>query len=532
MTDQDVIENAAAVADIRGGRVLVREGGVRRLVKRRPDGALEYRVEDDLGDSLCKPLPAPLAEWMDQEGAVLTWRMLPGGARVGERQRLCLVGRDGNLLWQEMMRDVPVKLPSAVPHDYGGPALGQGGRLRHQSLTSASGSHTLIHQEDGDLVLYCNSGHRRVWSTDTRWAGDGWAELTADGDLVLRNLCGAPVWRSGTAGSPACQLEVGDDGAVSLRAADASPVWQVLTHAPCDRPGIDVGRGAVLRRGQMLRRQSLTSDDGGTVLAHEDDRLVLFGEDGRWLWDACIADAKGSRLILDRDGMLRVRSGDGTVALELGGPADELTVLAGQAELRRDTVVIWRNGQQASLDGEPGKEDFESWIDALIGDRVYCVTVIHDLQPDDALIRMGAQPDQIRAGTWQDLTDRAVAAFSLGPHTLLVEDNGFRGVHRPELSAGTFAVSCCRSIRADSTFVVFRDGAEVANHSYDNGSAEPSTPEVRAALAAMGADDVIDAAFWRDLELLCRTAGVQPTLADVTGDARIAIIPRRRFVYG
>jgi hypothetical protein len=40
------------------------------------------------------------------------------------------------------------------------------------------------------------------------------------------------------------------------------------------------------------------------------------------------------------------------------------------------------------------------------------------------------------------------------------------------------------------------------------------------------ADDVLDAVFEEDLELLCRTAGVRPTVAHVTGVARRAIISR------
>jgi len=40
----------------------------------------------------------------------------------------------------------------------------------------------------------------------------------------------------------------------------------------------------------------------------------------------------------------------------------------------------------------------------------------------------------------------------------------------------------------------------------------------------MGSGDPIDTAFEHDLELLCRTAGVRPTVADVTGPARIALI--------
>ena len=51
-----------------------------------------------------------------------------------------------------------------------------------------------------------------------------------------------------------------------------------------------------------------------------------------------------------------------------------------------------------------------------------------------------------------------------------------------------------------------------------------TTPELGRALAAMGAEDVVTIAFERDLELLCRTAGVRPTASDVTGPARITIM--------
>ena len=49
------------------------------------------------------------------------------------------------------------------------------------------------------------------------------------------------------------------------------------------------------------------------------------------------------------------------------------------------------------------------------------------------------------------------------------------------------------------------------------------TPEVRAALAAMGSEDVMETAYQHDLELLCRTAGVRVTVADVTGSCRFAV---------
>jgi hypothetical protein len=301
-----------------------------------------------------------------------------------------------------------------------------------------------------------------------------------------------------------------------------------------------VARGSVLRRGETLERQSLTSDDGGTVFAHRDDRrLVLFAEDGRWLWDGYAWNAERTVLSLDEDAVLRLRTGDGSIEHEFGGPAERLAVRPGEIVLLDAAgTVLWRNGEEVS--GGPDTEDWTSWMDVLMDDPAYCVTVIHDVGPREALHRFGAEPEQVGTGTWIDLRsraaaleadvlDRVVAAYALGPHTLLIEDNGWTGANAPELSEGTFAVSCYRSVNADSTFVVFRDGIEVANHSWDSGSAEPSTPEVRAALAEIGSDDVIQTAFERDLELFCRAAGVRPTVEDVTGPALIAVLPRIGF---
>lgn len=121
------------------------------------------------------------------------------------------------------------------------------------------------------------------------------------------------------------------------------------------------------------------------------------------------------------------------------------------------------------------------------------------------------------------MTSSCSAAFRIGAHTLLVEDNGWEARDRPDLSVGTFAVTCYRSINADSSFKVSRDGVVVADHSWDGGGVEPSTVEVRKALADMGSNDPREALFEHGLELFCRTAGVQVTEADVTGPCLYAI---------
>ncbi|WP_198545927.1 DUF6461 domain-containing protein [Actinacidiphila yeochonensis] len=507
------LRGSAPAAAITETAHLIRPGRNRWSVARVRDGGLVVHQRTS-GAGLASTLPAPLARWFEQDGAELTWRQVP--ERRGRSWRLVLVDAAGELLWRSTSHDAPADPPPSTPYAYGGHELPAGGRLRHQSLTSPNGSHTLVHQENGDLVLYCNSAQRKVWATDTWWAGNGWADLTG-GDLVVRTLYGAPLWRAGTTG--ATRLVVGDDGTIALDGTS----WVVDVHAGCTRPGMNTARGDTLLPGQALQRQSLTASDGSTVFAHRDDRrLVGYAPDGTWLWDEYVWDAERSYLALDEDGMLRVHGVDGSVAMEVDGPADALVVTAEGVELRRDGTPFWRNGRRVA------PESWDDWMSALMDDTAYCVTLVRDVEPAEALRRLLGDDTVIHDGTWRDLRalstdpdadwkDAFAAAFRVGGHTLLVEENGWAGVNRPELSAGTFAVACFRNINALSSFVVLRDGAIVADHSWDNGSAEPTTPEVRAALAAMGSDDPVDTAFEHDLELFCRTAGVRITVADVTG---------------
>lgn len=220
--------------------------------------------------------------------------------------------------------------------------------------------------------------------------------------------------------------------------------------------------------------------------------------------------------------------------LVLVGPDDELRWMLGEG---------W--DQSTGEEDEPLDADSSDWLaKGLQADSAYCVTVIHDVDPDEALRRFGARDEEIWTGTWQQLRRRVnyedsdddirvVAAFALGPHTLLVEDNGYEAVYRTDLSRGTFAVSSYGSINAAHLFVASRDGEVLAsfvdNYAGSAGGADPGllTP----ALAEMGIDDIKtfdadDENFLNDVELLCRVSGVNPRIGDVTGPARAAILRR------
>lgn len=517
------LSEAAPAAAITRESCLVHDGRQRQVLTRNPDGSFQLTTHQSSGAVWSCSLSLPLARWLAQDDTMLTWRLLPSGAR--RHWVLCLIRTgdgdgEGRILWRMDSGGVGVLVPAASPHAYGGATLEHGGRLRHQSLTSPSGTHTLVHQDDGNLVLYCGASQDAVWATHTWWSGDGWVDFS-DGDLVVRNACGTDVWRVGT--STARRLIVADGGTLTLVDADGAPVWRFTGHE-CTATGPDTtARGSVLHRGQTLHRQSLTSPDGSTVLVHGDRRLVLFGEDGSWLWDEHISGDGPTVLVLDEDGMLRVRSVEGAVLVEIAGPADQLLIGPGAIELYRDGTAVWRNG--TDLVATAAGYDFTAWLAALVDLDSYGLTVVQDVDPAAALRRLGA--GIVEPGMWQDLLehvdtdelgaeDMIAAAFAVGSHALIIEDNGYRGRETPDISVGTFAVSCSVNVNGLAYFRVFRDGAVIADLG-ENGDDELTVPEVIHALAEMGIPGSLYPPPSRYPELACRIAGVRPTPADVAG---------------
>ncbi|MEV6594697.1 DUF6924 domain-containing protein [Streptomyces acidicola] len=393
-------EDSAPAADITPERPLHRKGTtgtdkgqVTHTVTREPDGSLQ--VSDG---TMSYSLSTPLARWLEQDNTVLTWRQLP--IAQGTDLTLCLIDSAGNPRWRESWANTVTTLPPAVPHNHGGPVMGLGSRLRHQSLTSPSGSHTLLHHTDGNLALYCNATHTPVWTTGTSWLGDSWVDLTPRGDLVLRTSCGAPVWQSDTADTDVEQLAVRDDGSLALLHAAGTAVWHTRHHTPCTAAGHTPPRGAVLRRGQTLRNQSLTSADGDTVLHHRaGDGLRLFRTDGIQLWYAPDSRDADAGLTLDDEGFLQIRSDDGTVLAQLAGPGDRLIVVPG-GEVRLcapDGTVLWRQGEYV-IDGS---DDIVTTSSRMVAPAALS-TLLNSLSTP--IVRTDFSDDDAWETAWGDIT--------------------------------------------------------------------------------------------------------------------------------
>ena len=165
-------------------------------------------------------------------------------------------------------------------------------------VDSPDGKQRLSFQEDSNLVLY--RGGKAKWQSRTVGKGDV-VQLQNDGNLVMRRGGTlAPVWHSGTAGSPRAVLRVQNDGRVVIRAVKfnkagkriglGAELWSIGSVPPPPPPPPPVVRYNALMAGEALHPgQSISSPDGCQVLTLEHDgNLVLHrnGKNRKALWNS------------------------------------------------------------------------------------------------------------------------------------------------------------------------------------------------------------------------------------------------------
>jgi hypothetical protein len=114
--------------------------------------------------------------------------------------------------------------------DTGVPEL-DAGQILHsrETMYSASRHYLLAMQADSNLVTYDVSGQWQValWHTGTWPYNDPTVELhfQPDGNLQLISAGSGVIWESGTGGSGATRLIMGDDGHLHLLRPDGTDIW-------------------------------------------------------------------------------------------------------------------------------------------------------------------------------------------------------------------------------------------------------------------------------------------------------------------
>ena len=170
----------------------------------------------------------------------------------------------------------------------------------------------LTYQGDGNLVLYGPSG--AIWHTAT-WGVPGYAMMQGDGNLVVRNNVGMPLWWSGTS-TPNAYLSVHDSGHVAVSTEPFSEVWSAGFPPPPPGGGGGGGGsnpGSVPSGGRLYEGQSAWSPSGAYFLTLQGDgNLVLYTAGGTPLWATGTVGTSPGRLEMQSDGNLVLYDSGGT----------------------------------------------------------------------------------------------------------------------------------------------------------------------------------------------------------------------------
>jgi hypothetical protein len=188
-----------------------------------------------------------------------------------------------------------------------------------ESLFSALGGFRLVMQHDGNLVLYAiddmklpaDVSHvfactpdvmklyaKPIWSTGTHVPKEGkgrgsYSEMSEDGNFVVCDQAGRPVFETGTRGHPGSLLRLQTDGNLVVYTHDMKPAWSSNTAA---RPVI---------------REAVTPAQAapGRVMRPDRGIAARFSRDLRPGWrlnpgDSLFSPLGGFRLVFQHDGNL------------------------------------------------------------------------------------------------------------------------------------------------------------------------------------------------------------------------------------
>ncbi|UEP29414.1 MULTISPECIES: protease pro-enzyme activation domain-containing protein [unclassified Burkholderia] len=193
---------------------------------------------------------------------------------------------------------------------YGGEVT-EGTTLRpSQIVYSASGSHRLAMQDDGNLVLYNTANGAAVWNSGTYGNAGAYAVFQTDGNFVIYSVSGKPLWFSSTNGTTFGQrLSVQDDGNMVIYRVSV-PVFATSTAAaglPNSSSGPAVWNGGMTLSGG----QSLTSGNGANVLVMQGDGNLVLMRQGVPQWSSSTYNHPGAYATMQADGNLVVYSSAG-----------------------------------------------------------------------------------------------------------------------------------------------------------------------------------------------------------------------------
>jgi hypothetical protein len=252
--------------------------------------------------------------------------------------------------------------------------LRPGEHLSRRAVSCPSGEFSVVHQHDGNVVVYPNADRFVVWATGTDfqrsvvnpetvptdaldrvYGQPGRLALEENGNVIVYSPDNTVRWTSGIGRYPPFALMIHDAGRLVVMSVKGTIPWS-SSYPPARWDGWNnVTDGRRLRRGQCLRNGSLVSDNGQyTFVVGEGAGAYLCRTDGPFLWAVNMSEGAGYQLT--GDGRLITRAADGaeraadslkisaSIAAELAGrnAAEMLVTDNGQLAIADDRgTVIW-----------------------------------------------------------------------------------------------------------------------------------------------------------------------------------------------
>ena len=208
------------------------------------------------------------------------------------------------------------------------------------SIASPNGQYRLTMQGDGNLVEY--DGASVVWASGTN-PGGAIAVMQSDGNFVINNSSGDPLWASDTSGNTGAYVVLGNAGEFGVRSAAGVTLWAPGRLSAGDR--LLSGRSLYSPAGRFrLTMQgdgnlveydnaglpvwaSGTGTPGARTIVQDDGNVVVYDASNQALWATDTSGHPGAYLRLNDLGQL-------TVASATGAP-----LWAGPGELAPDTKL-------------------------------------------------------------------------------------------------------------------------------------------------------------------------------------------------
>ncbi|MGU7813833.1 protease pro-enzyme activation domain-containing protein [Burkholderia sp. AW49-1] len=210
---------------------------------------------------------------------------------------------------------------NSTPAVYSG-GINEGTTLKpRQAVYSASGTHELLMQDDGNLVLYNTTNGAAVWNTGTYGNPGAYAVFQTDGNFVVYSANGTALWYSATYGHSGAQyLAVQDDGNMVMYQSFV-PVFATATGTSSYT--ISATGSAIWKGGVVLSSgQSLTSGNGINVLVMQGDGNLVLLRQGAPVWNSGTFGHSGAFAVMQTDGNLVVYGADGAPLWNSGTGGD------------------------------------------------------------------------------------------------------------------------------------------------------------------------------------------------------------------